>query len=294
MERSESRSSGRGARDRRAALALAGCVVALACLASVARWFGATEAVAGGALAVACPALLAGFITLRLRDSGRRAATFLPWTLALVVAAAAPMLHSMFPGRLLAEGSLSQKGDAVPLPSGLHGAVRVLASADLPEGSLLHFSIQAGPVASSADLRRQARWWRAGDERRHYHEDRRSVLFTVDVARGVDELVLAGVSGRADQLRVRVFQTALPPWTVRVASLLLGLAFAARYSRSPRTRFAAGLGLVTVLGGVIGATEARPDAAVGAVLAGFAGGTVVGVPLAAAVAWVARRGGAIA
>jgi hypothetical protein len=258
----------------------------------VARWLGAAEAAAGVALAITCPAILAAYVALRLREAGDHAAGYLAWPLALFLAAAIPLLQSIVPGRLVAEGSLSQRGDAVPLPSGLHGAVRVLASADLPEGSLLHFSIQAGPVASSADLRRQARWWRAGDERRHYHEDRRSVLLTVDVERGVDELVLAGVSGHVDKLRVRVFRTALPPWPLNATSLLLGLAFAVRYSRSPRTRFAAGLGLVTVLGGVIGATEARPDAAVGAVLAGFAGGTVVGVAAAAAVAWVARRGGA--
>ena len=118
------------------------------------------------------------------------------------------------------------------------------------------------------------------------------MLLTLDVPRGVGEVVLTGVSGNARLLMVQVFESAPPPWTVSVASLLLGLAFAAWYSRSPRTRFAAGVGLVAVCAGVIGATEARPDAVIGAVLAGYVGGTVVGVPSAAMIAWAARRRGA--
>jgi hypothetical protein len=275
-------------RDRRAAFVLAGCVVGLTGAASVVRWFGATEAAAASALVVGCSTIFAGFVALRLREGGMRPARALAWGGVLLIAAAAPVLDSVFPGRLVGEGTVSRKGDAIELPSGLHGSVRILASGALPEGSYVHFSLEAGPEVLGGDLRRGATWWRAGEERRHYHEDRSSVLVAGTLPPGVEQLTLGSLAGHPVKLMVRVFAPIVPTWIVTLMALSTGMAIAVLASRMPRAQLAVNVALVAVCSGVLAATVARPDAAVGAVLAGFAGGTLVGVPLGIMIGAVSR------
>lgn len=275
-------------RDLRPALWLAGCVVGLAGAASTARWIGVTEAMAGGVLAVACAAVFGAVVAVRLRSAGTRSTRVLAWTIALVVAAAAPVLVAVFPGRLVAEGTLSRAGDAVHLGPGLHGAVRVLVSGALPEASRLGFSLRLGPGILEGTLRRGATWWRAGEERRHYHEDRRSVLLGGDIPSGVDAVVLERLVGNGVPLTVHVYAQGPPRWLVTIFSIGTGLSFLFLHGRVRRTRFPAAVAAVAVSSGVLGSMIARPDFAVGPVLAGVVAGTLVGVPVARVVSDAAR------
>ena len=266
-------------RDLPATLWLAACIAGLAGAASMARWAGVTEAMAGGVLAVACAAAFGAVVAHRLRRAGMRTAKVLAWTFALVVAAAAPLLLVVFPGRLVADGTLSQAGDAVQLDPGLHGTVRVLVSGALPEASRVGLSLRLGPGSLEGTLCRGATWWRAGDERRHYHEDRRSVLLSGDVPTGVDEVVLERVAGPGVPLTVHAYAERLPPWLVVVCSISTGLSFSFLHGRLRRTRFPSAVAAVAVASGVLGSMIARPDAALGPILAGVVAGTLVGVPV---------------
>ena len=265
--------------DLRATLGLGACVAALAGAAACARSAGMTEAMAGAMLAVAYAAAFGAVVAQRLLSAGMRTAKVMAWTFALLVAAAAPPLVAMFPGRLVADGTLSQAGDSIPFDPGLHGPVRVLVSGPLPEASRLGFSLQLGPGTLEGNLRRGATWWRAGEDRRHYHEDRRSVLLTGDVPTGVDEVVLERVAGPALPLTVRVYAQWLPPWLVITCSVATGLSFAFLHGRVQRTRYPAAVAAVAVASGVLGSMIARPDAALGPILAGVVAGALVGVPV---------------
>jgi len=208
-----------------------------------------------------------------------RSAEALAWGGVLLVAAAAPVLNAVFPGRLAAEGTVSVKGDVIQLPTGFDGSVRILVSGALPEGSYLRFSLEAGPEVLGGDLRRGVKWWRAGEERRHYHEDRSSVLVAGRIPPGVDRLALGSLAGNPVKLLVRVYAPIVPTWIVMLMALATGLSFTVFGALTSRARLAATAAVVAVLSAVFAGAIARPDAAVGPVLAGLAAGTLVGVPL---------------
>lgn len=276
-------------RERRASLALAGAVALLAGVASVALSIGGTEAVAGGGLALASAFLLAAAVARQLRTGGMTIAKSLAWMVALLVAAAAPLLLSLFPGRLVAEGTIARAGDGFRLDPGLHGPVRVLVSAPLPEGSRLGFSLRLGPEALEGTLRRGATWWRAGEERRHYHEDRRSVLMTGHVLTGGEEVVLERVTGTGVPLAVRVYAQGLPTWLVTCFSVATALSFAFVHGRVMRTRFPVAVAAVAASSGVLGSMIATPDDALGPIMAGMVAGVVVGMPASHLVGELGRR-----
>lgn len=278
-------------RERRASLALAGGVALLAGAASVARSIGVTEAAAGGGLALASAFLFAAAVARQMRARGMSIAKSLAWRVALVVAAAAPLLLSLFPGRLVAEATIARAGDGFRLAPGLHGPVRVLVSAPLPEGSRLGFSLRLGPEALEGTLRRGATWWRAGEERRHYHEDRRSVLMTGHASTGVEEVVLKRVTGTGVPLAFRFYAQELPPWLVTIFSIVTATSFAFLHGRIRRTRFPAAVAAVSVSSGVLGSMIARPDDALGPVLAGVVAGTLIGVLVSHLVGELGRMAG---
>ena len=274
-------------RDLRPALWLARYVVGLAGAASTARWIGVTEAMAGGVLAVACAAVFGAVVAVRLRSAGTRSTRVLAWTIALVVAAAAPVLVAVFPGRLVAEGTLSRaampsiwvRGSTerfaswcpVPCP---RPPARILAPVG-PWDSGGHPSPRSDLVAcrrGAAPLPRGPEVGALG--RRH------------SVWRG------RGRPGTPRRQRCATDGPCLCPRTSTLARDHLpigtGLSFLFLHGRVRRTRFPAAVAAVAVSSGVLGSMIARPDFAVGPVLAGVVAGTLVGVPVARVVSDAAR------
>jgi hypothetical protein len=92
--------------------------------------------------------VFARFVAIRLRRAGMHAMGAAGWAVAILCASSAPTLASVVPGRLGAEGVLRQPGEVLPLRAELSGPVRVLVSANVPEGAFTAFSLRAGTAAT--------------------------------------------------------------------------------------------------------------------------------------------------
>lgn len=274
--------------DRGAALALAGWVGALAAASLVARTAGVPDARAGGALAVLSSAVLGVFVGRRLRP-GRAAVRALGWGVAILFASAAPTLVSVFPGPLLADGELHSPGDSVPLPPTARGRVRILVSAPLPHKAFMSFVLRGDHTVLDGTLSRGVRWWGAGEEKRHYHEDRTSVLLGAGLPAGAKALVLESLGGDQLPLRVRVFAAPLPAWGAPLISALIVLVFVLLHAERRRERAAVTAACVAACMGIAAGAIATPVAVLRPVLAGLVTGAVTGVPVGAVLLAAGRR-----
>lgn len=276
--------------DRHSTLYVTGGAVALIGASMLARHFGASEVANGGALVIGLALLLSGQAALRLRAVGVTLGEAAAWSGALAIAMAAPPLAAVLPGRTVAEATLVSVGDVVRLPDGTHGAVHIVASSDLPETSSLQFALQVGRETLRGSLRRGTVKFVAGEQTRHFHEDRWSVALSGEIPRGPGgAILLADRTAQSPSLRIRVFQPVLPIWILRAGAILTGLACAIRWSRSEEAGGVVDTAVVGVLAGVLASWMVTPDAAVGATILGLLGGTMAGVPLGALIRAVAHR-----
>lgn len=271
--------TGRDRTDRGVALRLASWFAALAAASLLARAVGAPEIAAGGTLLVLVAAVLAGFVYRRLRAAGITRPPAAGWALALLCASVAPPLMSLFPGRLLADSVLTSPGEVTRLPPATGGSVRVLVSAPIPDGAYVSFSLRADGATLDGTLRRGIGWWGGGEEKRHYHEDRTSVLLD-GVPQGARALVLTTLGGNPVALRVRAFAAPFPAWVAPVFALMMAAAFGLRRAERRLENAAVAAGCVGVCMGVATGSIVTPINVLRPVLAGLLTGAVAGIPFA--------------
>lgn len=268
-------------RDGLAALALGAAVAIFAAAALASRRIGASEAVAASSLTMLVAGLFASFVVRRLRGAGTALGRAVGWGIVLLLASATPTLVSIFPGRTVAVGELRNVGDRVPLPPAIKGRVRILVSATMPERSLVAFSLGGAGSIIEATLTRGVQWWGSGEERRHFHEERSSVLLDGNVPTQGSALALVRIAGDPVSLRVRIFEPFAPEWLAPLLAAMVMIAFGLEHGSGRREQAAVTAASVSGCAGVWGGLIATPDAAIGAIVGGAIVGVLTGVPLAA-------------
>jgi hypothetical protein len=198
-----------------------------------------------------------------------------------------PVLLSIFPGRTVAAGELQVVGDVLSVPPDARGRVRILVYAALPERAFVAFSLAGTGPARDGTLTRGIQWWGRGEERRHFHEDRTSVLLDGKASAAGSSLALTRIAGNPATLRVRVFAPFAPAWIAWLASWLGMAAFALTHCVRRREEAAVTVAFVSVCGGLFASLVATPESVLREVIGGAMGGALVGVFLSA----VARAGG---
>ena len=268
---------------------LAAAVAVAAGLLSVAGLI--TEQTTGALIAVSIP-LAAAFYVLRPvaepgHAGGPRALLAAAAALTLVLSAW-PALSAVAPGEPVFRGDLTQEGEAVPVPAGFSGRVRLLVHAPLrPEGEpSVGFTLSGTAEPVDGKLQRTfstARVGRSG--RTRVAHDHTSDWFEASLAPGVSELKLTRLDGRpAGPLTVSVYRDPLPRGTLVALcalALLLAAAADARLGLKGNTAVAAGMSLAF---GLLVASNATPTGAVGPSV----GGVVLGAILGSLAGWIAE------
>jgi hypothetical protein len=209
---------------------------------------------------------------------------------ALAVAAGAlclwPAVTAVLPGRPDAEADLAARGDALPLPPGFSGRVRVLVHAPLPPGGTpeVEFRLDAGAGAMSGHVERTVSYGRAGRSGRTAVTHDRNETWVHGVVAPGAPLTLQSLTGPvAGPLHVSVMAEPIPPAVMWLLALLV-VAGAAVLEVRLRKGNAAALAGMAVAYGLLVAHNATPAAAVGtslgAVLLGGLGGALGGGVLA--------------
>jgi len=244
---------------------------------------------AAAALAVVVGVALALFmIRPSLAASVSRATRAAAVALALAAGALCVWLAvgAVLPGRPDAEGDVAARGDALPLPPGLSGPVRVLVHAPLPPGGTpeVQFRLDGGAGVMSGHVERTVSYGRAGRSGRTAVTHDRNETWVHGRVAGGAPLTLQYIGGQvAGPLHVSVVAEAIPP---AVAWLLAALVVAGAAVLETRLRKgnSAALAGMAVAYGLLVADNATPATAVGtslgAVLLGGLGGALAGGTLA--------------
>jgi len=214
-----------------------------------------------------------------------------PLTRGLTLAAAAlaallcagEAIGATWPGAPLAAGALAQAGDALPLPAGLSGRVKLLIHAPLPPGGTpqADFRIGGGAAPLSGHVERTVSMVRVGrGSRASVAHDLNETWVHGAVQAGTSALTLERLSGQvAGPLEVSLHRELLPPVAAWIlAGLALALAAVAD-TRLRRGSVAALAGMALGYGFLV-AGYATPSQAVGtslgAVLLGGLAGALAG------------------
>lgn len=163
-----------------------------------------------------------------------------------------PVFEGLGIGAPLAHGQLKTAGDALALPSGSGGPMRVLVHVPPPDGpARIHVELQGGDQTMRAELdsnMTSVRLGRRGHGQRLVQND--SQFIDATLASGVSSLVLKSVSGPVTgAVTVEVYREWLPDWTLMglAAALVLGLA-AVGATSGAGTSPAAGIACALVFG----------------------------------------------
>jgi len=215
---------------------------------------------------------------------------------AVMVAAltALPSIGAVWPGEPVAQGDLAKSGEALALPAGLEGRVRVLVHAPLPPGGTpqvdVRLGLGAGAEAVSGRVERTLSAGRAGRSRTTVTHDRNETWLHGRMAPGATAVTLERLTGQIDgPLHVAVYRDVLPPawrWVVAVAILLAVALVEARLVRGNPAAFA-GIGLAYgLLVGGWGTPATAVGTSLGALLLGALGGGTAGT----VAAWLVKLG----
>ncbi len=269
-------------------------LIALAVVGAAALLFFAgliSEQTTGAMVVVAAPFAVAFFMLRPVTEPGRS-----PLARGMVVAAAVltlvftawPALSTVAPGEPLFQGDVGQEGEAVPVPAGIAGRVRLLVSGALRQGGEPSVSFAFAGTAEPVEGRLErtystARVGRSG--RARVAHDHTSDWFQAAIPAGATELKLSRLNGQlGGRLTVSVYRDLLPRGVLialcAVALLLAGAADA-RLGLKGNTAVAAGMALSF---GLLVTYNATPGAAVGPAV----GGVVLGAILGSLAGWVSE------
>lgn len=254
-----------------------------------------SEAAAGGLVSVAAPLLAAALMLRPLVESGRDRggkALVAVAAVATLLASAVPALRSILPGEPLFQGDVGIEGEAIPVPAGVQGNVRVLVHGKLGQGGepSVAFTLAGSEPAIEGRLERTFGYARVGrGGRARVAHDHTADWFEGTLPPGATALRLAKLQGQlGGRLEVAAYHQWLPRgwlWAVAVAVLLLAAAADARLGLKGNTAVPSGMALAF---GLLVAYNATPFAAAGPAVGGVVLGAMVGA-LAGAIAGVIGR-----
>jgi hypothetical protein len=275
-----------GAGRRQASLRSAAFLATVLASLVAARGLGAPDVACGVAFTTALFLVLARLLALELRLLGPVRAV--GWSLGLVLASLMPVMASVHPGALLAEGSLKRPGDVLDLGPEAPRQVLLAVAADVEEGDSLTYRLVAGRSVQVVTVLRQSFRTPPGAPSAHWHEDRPSLLLQVALEPGVHSIQLEGAPGDAPPLRVRAYSRWLHPALPAACALLALASLLLAIGRVRATRRAVHLATVMVTAGLAAGLVATPDHAMRSSLAGLAAGFVLGVPGGSVLDWLAH------
>ncbi len=256
----------------------------------------ASETFTGALLAVAAPLVAAAVMVRPALDPGRDARSrALVWvTAALVlVGSVGPAVQAVVPGAPLFRGDVGAEGEAVPVPPGVSGKIRLLVNGKLRDTGeptvLFTFSGTKEPIEGK--LERTYGYARVGrGGRTRVQHDHTSDWFEGRLPPGTTALKLERMQGQpASRLDVAVYRDWLPGavmWIFAVGALLLAAVADARLGTKGNVAVPAGMALVF---GLLVAYNATPEAAVGPAVGGVVLGAMVGALAGAIAGWLARK-----
>lgn len=284
--RRESRPLTGDAARRQAALRSAALIVGFLAIAVAARRLGAPDVACGVALTTAFLLALARLLALELRLLGP--VRSVGWSTGLLLASLLPVMASVHPGALLADGSLGHPGDALELGPGAPRQVLLAVAAEVEEGSSFAYRLVAGRSVQVVTVLRQSFRTAPGAPSAHWHEDRPSVLLEVNLEPGVHSIQLDGTPGDGPPLHVRAYSRWIHPALPPACTFLALTALLLVLGRVKATRRAVHLASMIVSAGLAAGLVATPDHAMRASLAGIAASFVIGVPAGSVLDWLAQ------
>jgi len=193
-----------------------------------------------------------------------------------------PSVSAVLPGRPLAEGDLAGRGDALALPAGQDGRVRLLVHAPLPPGGTpeIEFRLEGGAGAMGGHVERTASMARAGRSGRTQVLHERNETWVHGALAGGKPLSLEYLSGPvAGALHVGVYGETIPPAALWILGALVVFGAAVVESRLGKGNVAPLAGMAVAYGLLV-SLNATPVTAVGtslgAILLGALGGALAG------------------
>ncbi len=224
-------------------------------------------------------------------DDGREPATRAVVAAAAVVAVVAtalPALRTVHPGEPAFAGDVERADDAIPVPTGFSGPVRLLVSGKLAPGGepVVTFTIGGTRTPVDGKLERTfgyARVARSGRPR--VASDHDTDFFPAYVSPGSQALRLERIRGQlVSPLRVAVYREPIPisggPWILAGLALLLAAIADARLGTRHNLSVASGM---AVAFGLLVTYNATPASAIGPA----AGGLVLGAIVGSIAGWIA-------
>ncbi len=251
------------------------------------------EAPAGAAIAVVVAAVLGLYLVRPLLGASVEPtvrAAGLAVAFAAFILCLRPPLNAVLPGADLAEGELARQGDALPLPPGTTGNVRVLVHAPLPPGGTpeVQFRLGAGAGAMTGHVERTVSFGRAGRAgRTTVLHDRNETWVHGSLAAGAP-LTLESLTGQvAGPLHVMVVREWIPPGLLWLLAFLVVAAAAVVEVRLGKGNLGALAGMAAAYGLLVSG-NATPATAVGTSLGGVLLGGLTGAAAGAILTLVAR------
>jgi hypothetical protein len=202
-------------------------------------------------------------------------------------------IGATWPGAPVAAGALARPGDALPLPAGLSGQVKLLVHAALPPGGTpqADFRLGGGAAPLTGRVERTVSSVRVGrGSRASVAHDLNETWIHGAVAAGTAALSLDRLSGQvAGPLEVALYRERLPP-LVAWALAALALAAAAVADSRLRKGSVAALAGMALGYGLLVAGNATPSQAVGTSLGAIILGGLAGALAGGLAAMLARLG----
>ena len=206
---------------------------------------------------------------------------------ATLVASLWPALRTVRPGEPLFAGDMGQVDDAIAVPPGVAGPVRLLVSGKLPDRGepSVTFTITGTKEPVEGKLERTYGYTRVGrGTRARVAHDHTADYYPADLPAGALALKLERLSGQlGSRLAVAVFREPFPfaggPWILAGLALLLACAADARLAQRNNLSVATGMAVAFAL---LVTYNATPAAAVGPSV----GGVVLGALAGSLAGWI--------
>jgi hypothetical protein len=190
------------------------------------------------------------------------------------VAVLLPALSTVHPGEPVFRGDMGQTDDAIPIPEGFSGPVRLLVSGKLDERGepSARFTISGTKEPVEGKLERTFSYARIGrGGRARVAHDHTADYYPAQIPAGARELKLDELHGQlGSRLFVAIYREPIPvaggPWVLAALALLAGAVADARLGLKNNLAVAAGM---AVAFGLLVTYNATPAAAVGPALGGI-------------------------
>jgi hypothetical protein len=248
---------------------------------------------AGALLTVAVVLGASGLLASRLMPAARTAAgtlVVLAISAAVAFVAAAPILGDIFPGTPVAQATMRQVGDSMPLPAMVQGPVRVLAKTQPRGGGVTscHLELAIGARTVPLDLGREMQSVRLGRRGRGTVLREHTTAYAHGSLTGGEHAVkLVHRAGSQDcDVALSLFRDQLPLGLqagLAAGLVLIVAALGARARAGAVPAVAAGVALAF---GLIAVVAATPSAVVRPAIGAMLGGLPVGSALGGGLSWL--------